>query len=109
MICNGKLGISLVQASKEAFTGGPTRQELTAHDYNNGEILLWHPSSSHYGSPDLEPPHGWEKIYGPFYLHVNEAFRHRLGRPDVGRREIGGHARAGEMAIRLGIGSALRG
>ncbi len=73
MISNGKLGMSLVQASKEAFTGGPTRQELTAHDYNNGEILLWHPSSSHYGSPDLEPPHGWEKIYGPFYLHVNEA------------------------------------
>ena len=74
MISNGKLGMSLIQASKEAFSGGPTRQELTAHDYYNGEILLWHPFSSHYGSPDLEPPKGWEKIYGPFYLHVNEGF-----------------------------------
>jgi rhamnogalacturonan endolyase len=72
MISDGKVGLSLVQASKEAF-GGPTRQELTCHDYYNGMILLWHPLTGHYGEPDVEPAKGWEKVYGPFYLHVSEA------------------------------------
>ncbi|MBX6358378.1 MAG: hypothetical protein IRZ05_21315, partial [Micromonosporaceae bacterium] len=73
MISNGSLGMAVVQASKDWFAGGPTKQELTCHDYRDGEILLWHPFTSHYGSPDLEPPVGWEKIFGPFYLHVTEA------------------------------------
>lgn len=72
MISNGKLGMSIIQTTKEWFAGGPTKQELTCHDYNDGMILLWHPFTSHYGSPDMAPPVGWEKIYGPFYLHVNE-------------------------------------
>jgi rhamnogalacturonan endolyase len=72
MISNGKVGLSLIQASKEAFAG-PTRQELTCHDYYNGMILLWHPLTSHYGQPDVTPPRGWEKVFGPFYLHVAEA------------------------------------
>ena len=73
MISNGRVGLSVIQASKEFFAGGPTKQELTAHDYYNGEILLWHPFTSHYGSPALVPPKGWEKIYGPFFLYVDEA------------------------------------
>ncbi|MFJ8547089.1 polysaccharide lyase family protein [Streptomyces sp. NPDC093586] len=71
MISNGKVGLSLVQASKEAF-GGPTRQELTCHDYYSGMILLWHPITSHF-TVDVKPSKGWEKIYGPSYLHVGEA------------------------------------
>lgn len=71
-ISNGKVGLSLVQASKEAF-GAPTRQELTCHDYYDGMILLWHPVTGHYGVPKIEPVKGWEKVYGPFYLHVSEA------------------------------------
>lgn len=73
LVSNGRLGMALVQGGKEAFAGGPTKQELTAHDYYDGEILLWHPFTSHYGSPDLEPPKGWQKFYGPFYLHLTEA------------------------------------
>jgi rhamnogalacturonan endolyase len=73
LISNGKVAMSVIQASKEAFAGGPTKQELTAHDYYNGEILLWHPFTSHYGSPALVPDKGWEKIYGPFLLYVNES------------------------------------
>ncbi|MEO6083064.1 MAG: polysaccharide lyase family protein [Umezawaea sp.] len=69
---NGKVGASLIQASKEFFAGGPTKQELTAHDYYSGEILLWHPFTSHYGSPAMVPEKGWEKVYGPFFLHVDE-------------------------------------
>ncbi|WP_415855134.1 polysaccharide lyase family protein [Sinomonas sp. G460-2] len=72
MISNGSVGLSLIQASKEAF-GGPTRQELTCHDYYSGMILLWHPLTSHYGEPEVAPERGWEKVYGPFYLHVGEA------------------------------------
>ncbi|NNC11145.1 hypothetical protein HII28_04540 [Planctomonas sp. JC2975] len=72
MISNGRVGLSLIQASKESF-GGPTRQELTCHDYYDGMILLWHPFTSHYGEADLAPDRGWEKVYGPFFLHVGEA------------------------------------
>lgn len=73
LISNGRVGMAVVQASKEYFNGGPTKQELTCHDYFNGMILLWHPFTSHYGSPALVPPKGWEKIYGPFFLHVVES------------------------------------
>jgi len=69
---NGKVGAALIQASKEYFAGGPTKQELTVHDYYSGEILLWHPFTGHYGSPALVPDKGWEKVYGPFFLHVDE-------------------------------------
>ena len=73
MISNGDLGLSLIQPSKEYFCGGPTKQELTCHDYYTGEILLWHPHTGHYGTPALIPEKGWEKIYGPFLLYVNES------------------------------------
>jgi rhamnogalacturonan endolyase len=72
LISNGTAGLSLIQPSKEAY-GAPTRQELTCHDYYTGMILLWHPVSSHYGLPALTPEPGWEKLYGPFFLHVAEA------------------------------------
>ncbi|MFE7077332.1 polysaccharide lyase family protein [Streptomyces sp. NPDC057620] len=70
LMSNGRVGLSLIQANKDWF-GGPTRQELTTHDYYTGMILLWHPVSSHYGI-DVQPPKGWEKVYGPSYLHVGE-------------------------------------
>ncbi|GAA4812445.1 polysaccharide lyase family protein [Streptomyces ziwulingensis] len=70
LMSNGRVGLSLIQADKDWF-GGPTRQELTTHDYYSGMILLWHPVSSHYGI-DVQPPKGWEKVYGPSYLHVGE-------------------------------------
>lgn len=73
MASNGKVGVALIQASKEYFDGGPTKQELTVHDYYDGEILLWHPHTGHYGSPAVVPAKGWEKIFGPFFLHVNES------------------------------------
>lgn len=73
MISNGKVALSVIQASKEYFAGGPTKQELTCHDYHNGEILLWHPFTSHYGSPAMVPPKGWAKTYGPFFLYVSES------------------------------------
>src|SRR5699024_9116857 len=70
---NGEIGVSLIQASKEYFDGGPTKQELTVHDYYDGEILLWHEHTGHYGTPGIKPDKGWEKVYGPFYLYVNES------------------------------------
>ena len=72
MVSNGSVGMAVIQADKDYFSGGPTKQELTCHDYYNGEILLWHPFTSHYGSPALYPTKGWEKVYGPFLLYVNE-------------------------------------
>ncbi|HLL69220.1 MAG TPA: polysaccharide lyase family protein [Micromonosporaceae bacterium] len=73
LISNGKVSMSVIQANKDWFVGGPTKQELTAHDFYGGEILLWHPYAQHFGSPPLAPPKGWEKIFGPFFLYVDEA------------------------------------
>src|SRR5699024_4260702 len=39
----------------------------------DGEILLWHEHTGHYGTPSIQPEKGWEKIYGPFYLYINES------------------------------------
>ena len=73
MASNGDFGVSLIQASKEYFDGGPTKQELTVHDYYDGEILLWHEHTGHYGTPSIQPEKGWEKMYGPFYLYIDES------------------------------------
>lgn len=72
MASNGKVGVSLIQASKESFDGGPTKQELSVHDYYDGEILLWHEHTGHYGTPGIDPAKGWGKVYGPFYLYINQ-------------------------------------
>jgi rhamnogalacturonan endolyase len=83
MISNGKVGVSVIQASKEAFAGGPTKQELTAHDYYDGEILLWHPFTSHYGSPQCAD--------------------------NGGKRQEEGAAGASQVAVQLDLRPALRG
>lgn len=67
-----KIGMSIIQASKEYYVGGPTKQELTTHQTGAGPRLLWHEITAHYGNTNLNPPVGWEKVYGPFYLYLNE-------------------------------------
>ena len=65
------VGLSLIQANKDWLGGGPTRQELTTHT-GGGPRLLWHQTSAHYTSELITPDHGWEKIYGPYFLYVHE-------------------------------------
>ncbi|CAN7308088.1 cadherin-like beta sandwich domain-containing protein [Paenibacillus sp. LjRoot153] len=67
-----KIGMSLIQANKDYFVGGPTKQELTTHTSTDGPKLLFHEFTGHYGNTSLNPPVGWEKVYGPFYLYLNE-------------------------------------
>ncbi|WP_460796799.1 polysaccharide lyase family protein [Microbacterium sp. GXF0217] len=66
------VGLSLVQPNKDWMPGGPTRQELTTHTVAGGQILLWHENSRHYGATDLVPEPGWEKVFGPFFLYIQE-------------------------------------
>ncbi|MGW9111657.1 polysaccharide lyase family protein [Microbacterium sp. NPDC055683] len=66
------VGLSLIQPNKDWMPGGPTRQELTTHTVAGGQILLWHENSRHYGATDLVPEVGWEKVFGPFFLYVQE-------------------------------------
>lgn len=64
------VGLSLIQPNKDWMAGGPTRQELTTHTVESGQILNWHENSRHYGATDVVPERGWEKVYGPFFLYV---------------------------------------
>lgn len=65
------IGLSLIQANKDWVGGGPTRQDLTTHT-GGSPRLLWHETTAHYTSERVTPEHGWEKIYGPYFLYVHE-------------------------------------
>ena len=66
------VGLSLIQPNKDWMPGGPTRQAITTHTVAEGQILLWHENARHYGATDIEPEPGWEKVYGPFFLYVQD-------------------------------------
>jgi rhamnogalacturonan endolyase len=93
MASNGQVGVSLIQASKEAVDGGPTKQELTVHQYDNGLILLGHDHTGHYGTPDLIPQKGWSKMYGPMYLYINEGSDQNAS-PETNMAEMWNDAKA---------------
>lgn len=67
-----ELGISIVRPSNEYVGGGPTQQRNTVHQTHTTPILLWHDHESHFGRSNLKPVPGWEKIYGPVMLYINE-------------------------------------
>jgi len=66
------IGITLIKPSNECVIGGPTKQDLTLHQTDSSPILLWHDQSAHYGTGNVAPEKGWEKIYGPVFLYINE-------------------------------------
>lgn len=64
-------GVWAVLANKEAFCGGPTRQDLTLHQTETTPVLLVEPQATHYGSPALQVSGSWSKTYGPYFLYLN--------------------------------------
>ncbi|HEX8628409.1 MAG TPA: polysaccharide lyase family protein, partial [Catenuloplanes sp.] len=64
-------GVWAVLANKEAFCGGPTRQDLTLHQTETTPVLLVEPQATHYGSPALAVRGAWSKTYGPYFIHLN--------------------------------------
>lgn len=97
------VGIWAVLPNREAFCGGPARQDLTLHQTTERPVLLVEPQATHYGSPPLRVRAGqhWERTYGPYYVHLA-----RGEDPDRMRREARAYARFDAHADfydRLGI------
>lgn len=60
-------GIWIVAASDE-YIGSPMVQDLTVHD--NTLHRYWR--SGHYGVAGTTVPPGWEKMYGPIFIYIND-------------------------------------
>eukprot|EP00850_Spirogloea_muscicola_P022657 SM000305S11815 [mRNA] locus=s305:27780:32017:- [translate_table: standard] len=56
----------------EYMGGGPLKQDLTVQ---TGPFLLFYLHSQHVGTPGIYLPTGtpWAKVFGPFFVHVNQA------------------------------------
>ncbi|MBD7967550.1 polysaccharide lyase family protein [Paenibacillus gallinarum] len=65
-------GLSIIRPSNDFVDGGPTIQRNSLHQTETTPILLWHEHESHYGRSNVIPYAGWQKIYGPSFLYVNE-------------------------------------
>src|SRR5690625_1023295 len=66
------LGISIIRPSSEYFVGGPWKQEYFVEQTTKTPIVHFYEQVRHFGVPNVEPEKGWEKIYGPFFIYVNE-------------------------------------
>jgi rhamnogalacturonan endolyase len=67
-------GIWVVQPNREAFSGGPSRQDLNLHQTTSRPVLLVEPHGTHYGAPPVRVAAGqeWAKTYGPYYVHLTK-------------------------------------
>lgn len=63
-------GIWCVQPNREAFSGGPVRQDLNLHQTTSRPVLLVEPHATHHGSPPVRVAAGqeWSKTYGPYFV-----------------------------------------
>ncbi|XP_033229094.1 rhamnogalacturonate lyase-like [Belonocnema kinseyi] len=62
-------GAWLISASPEYHSGGPLKQDLLVHE---DALIANYMTGSHFGTPALQAPVGWSKIYGPWLLYFNE-------------------------------------
>ncbi|GIE95926.1 polysaccharide lyase family protein [Paractinoplanes rishiriensis] len=67
-------GIWVVQPNREAFSGGPVRQDLNLHQTTSRPVLLVEPHGTHYGSPPVRVAAGqdWSKTYGPYFVQLTK-------------------------------------
>lgn len=64
-----RLGVWLIPASPEYFSGDSNKQELLVHQ---DAIVLNYLTGAHLGSPDMIAPSGWQKLYGPWFMYFNQ-------------------------------------
>lgn len=62
-------GFWYIPVSMEAYPGGPMKQDLLVH-YDG--IILNYMMGAHFGTGVTDIPAKWEKMYGPWYLYVND-------------------------------------
>lgn len=73
-VAGNTYGIWVVLGSTEYCNGGPTKAYQTLHGTETTPVLLWLFQSTHKGaSPiNLAADEIWSKVFGPYYIHVNE-------------------------------------
>ncbi|MBS1204039.1 MAG: rhamnogalacturonate lyase [Proteobacteria bacterium] len=62
-------GAWLIHASGEYFSGDTLKQDLMVHQ---DAIILNYMTGAHMGTPDMQAPPGWKKVYGPWLLYINQ-------------------------------------
>ncbi|MCA7013695.1 rhamnogalacturonate lyase [Dickeya dadantii] len=75
-------GAWMVPASGEYYSGDALKQELLVHQ---DAIILNYLTGSHFGTPDMVAQPGFEKLYGPWLLYINQGNDRELV-ADVSRR-----------------------
>lgn len=63
-----RFGAWLIHASGEYFSGDRLKQDLLVHQ---DAIILNYMTGAHMGTPDMQAPPGWKKLYGPWLLYIN--------------------------------------
>lgn len=66
------LGISIIRPNSEYLVGGPWKQEYFVEQTAKTPLVHFYEQVRHFGVPNVVPEKGWEKIYGPFLIYVNE-------------------------------------
>lgn len=66
------IGISIIRPSSEYMVGGPWKQEYFVEQTVKTPLVHFYEQVRHFGVPNVVPEKGWEKIYGPFFVYVNE-------------------------------------
>lgn len=62
-------GAWLIPGSGEYFSGDALKQDLMVHQ---DAIILNYMTGAHMGTPDMQAPPGWKKLYGPWLLYINQ-------------------------------------
>ncbi|MGM3173213.1 polysaccharide lyase family protein [Dickeya lacustris] len=78
------LGAWLVPGSSEFFSGDDTKQDLMVHQDG---LAIMYMTGSHFGTPDLIAPPGWQKLYGPWLLYVNAGTEDQMYRDALSRSQ----------------------
>lgn len=65
-----KYGFWFIPVSTDYYPSGPLKQELMVH-YDS--ILLNYMQGAHLGTGDFIIKPGWQKMYGPWCIYINEA------------------------------------
>ncbi|CAK7349920.1 unnamed protein product [Dovyalis caffra] len=69
---DGAVGFWMITPSQEFRSGGPIKQDLTAHV---GPTILSMFTSTHYTGMDLDTKYrtgeGWKKVFGPIFVYLN--------------------------------------
>lgn len=74
-ILSDSMGVWAMGVSREYVSGGPLKQDILLHSTSKSTLLLQMLHSGHFGTaaPVYKPE--MQKIYGPFYLYINNGSR----------------------------------